>query len=43
MGHSLGAYAAAMVANGDPRHRFRAGIALDAYAHFMHGVRPPNA
>src|SRR3954451_12593395 len=40
MGHSLGAYAAAMVANGDPLHRFGAGIALDSYAHFMHGVQP---
>jgi len=40
MGHSLGAYAAAMVANGDPLHRFRAGISLDSYAHFMHGVGP---
>jgi pimeloyl-ACP methyl ester carboxylesterase len=40
MGHSLGAYAAAMVANGDPLHRFRAGIALDAYAHLAHGVTP---
>ena len=40
MGHSLGAYAAAMVANGDPLHRFRAGISLDSYAHFMHDVRP---
>jgi pimeloyl-ACP methyl ester carboxylesterase len=40
MGHSLGAYAAAMVANGDPLHRFRAGVALDSYAHFMHGVEP---
>jgi hypothetical protein len=40
MGHSLGAYAADMVANGDPLHRFRAGIALDSYAHLMHGVQP---
>lgn len=40
MGHSLGAYAAAMVANGDPLHRFRAGVSLDSYAHFMHGVTP---
>jgi dienelactone hydrolase len=40
MGHSLGAYAAAMVANGDPRHRFRVGVALDSYAHFMHEVGP---
>ena len=40
MGHSLGAYGAAMVANGDPLRRFRAGISLDSYAHLMHGVRP---
>jgi hypothetical protein len=40
MGHSLGAYAAAMVANGDPLHRFRVGIALDSYAHLMHHVEP---
>jgi dienelactone hydrolase len=40
MGHSLGAYAAAMVANGDPLHRFRAGVALDSYAHLMHEVKP---
>jgi pimeloyl-ACP methyl ester carboxylesterase len=40
MGHSLGAYAAAMVANGDPLHRFRAGVSLDSYAHLMHGVQP---
>jgi dienelactone hydrolase len=40
MGHSLGAYAAAMVANGDPLHRFRAGVALDSYAHLMHDVAP---
>jgi hypothetical protein len=40
MGHSLGAYAADMVANGDPLHRFRAGISLDSYAHLMHGVQP---
>lgn len=40
MGHSLGAYAAAMVANGDPLRRFRAGVALDSYAHLMHDVAP---
>lgn len=40
MGHSLGAYAAAMVANGDPLRRFRVGIALDSYAHLMHQVKP---
>lgn len=40
IGHSLGAYAAAMVANGDPLHRFRVGVALDSYAHLMHGVQP---
>lgn len=39
VGHSLGAYAAALVGNGDPHHRFRAAVALDSYAHFMHGVR----
>jgi pimeloyl-ACP methyl ester carboxylesterase len=40
MGHSLGAYAAAMVANGDPLRRFKAGIALDSFAHLMHDVQP---
>lgn len=40
MGHSLGAYAAAMVANGDPLRRFRAGVSMDSYAYLMHGVRP---
>lgn len=40
MGHSLGAYAASMVANGDPRRRFRVGIALDSYAHLEHGIQP---
>jgi dienelactone hydrolase len=38
-GHSLGAYAAALVANGDPRRRFRAAVAMDSYGTFMHGVR----
>jgi pimeloyl-ACP methyl ester carboxylesterase len=40
IGHSLGAYAAALVANGDPLRRFRAAVALDSYANLMHGVRP---
>jgi fermentation-respiration switch protein FrsA (DUF1100 family) len=40
MGHSLGAYAAALTGNGDPRHRFAAAIAFDSYAHLMHHVRP---
>jgi pimeloyl-ACP methyl ester carboxylesterase len=40
IGHSLGAYAAALVANGDPHRRFRAAVSLDSYAHFQHGVRP---
>jgi LPXTG-motif cell wall-anchored protein len=40
IGHSLGAYAAAMVANGDPLRRFRAAVALDSYGTLMHGVRP---
>jgi hypothetical protein len=30
-GHSLGSYAADMVGNGDPHHRFRAAVAMDAY------------
>jgi dienelactone hydrolase len=40
MGHSLGAYAAALTANGDPKHRFAVGIAFDSYAHFSHRVGP---
>ncbi|MFY9586604.1 MAG: alpha/beta fold hydrolase [Actinomycetota bacterium] len=40
IGHSLGAYAAALVANGDPRRRFRAAVAMDSYGAFMHGVHP---
>jgi pimeloyl-ACP methyl ester carboxylesterase len=40
MGHSLGAYAAALTANGDPKRRFVAGISLDSYAHLGHGVAP---
>lgn len=39
-GHSLGAYAAALTANGDPRRRFSAAVAMDSYAHLGHGVRP---
>jgi fermentation-respiration switch protein FrsA (DUF1100 family) len=40
MGHSLGAYAAALTGNGDPRRRFAAAVAFDSYAHLDHGVRP---
>jgi dienelactone hydrolase len=40
IGHSLGAYAAALTANGDPKHRFRVGVAMDSYAVFMHHVGP---
>jgi dienelactone hydrolase len=40
IGHSLGAYAAALTANGDPRRRFAVGVAMDSYAHVMHGVVP---
>jgi pimeloyl-ACP methyl ester carboxylesterase len=39
-GHSLGAYAAALTANGDPKHRFAAAVAMDSYAHLDHGVVP---
>jgi pimeloyl-ACP methyl ester carboxylesterase len=39
-GHSLGAYAAALTANGDPKHRFVAAVAMDSYAHLDHGVAP---
>jgi dienelactone hydrolase len=39
-GHSLGAYAAALTGNGDPKHRFTAAVAMDAYAHLGHGVVP---
>lgn len=39
-GHSIGAYAAMMVANGDPLHRFRAGISWDSFAHLDNGVAP---
>jgi len=31
VGHSVGAYAANMVGNGDPAHRFRAAVAMDAF------------
>jgi dienelactone hydrolase len=37
-GHSIGAWAALMAANGDPLRRFRAGVALDAFHHFDFGV-----
>ena len=40
IGHSLGAYAAALVGNGDPQRRFRAAVAMDSYGAFQHGVRP---
>lgn len=40
MGHSLGAYAAALTGNGDPEHRFAAAVALDSYAHLAHHVAP---
>jgi|tagenome__1003787_1003787.scaffolds.fasta_scaffold20976590_4 dienelactone hydrolase len=37
-GHSVGAWAALMVANGDPLRRFRAAVALDAFHGFDFGV-----
>ena len=37
-GHSAGAWAALMTANGDPLHRFRAAVSLDAYHRFDFGV-----
>lgn len=40
MGHSLGAHAAALTANGDPRRRFAAAVAMDSFARLGHGVRP---
>ena len=40
IGHSLGAYAAALTANGDPKRRFSAAVAMDSYAHLGHGVVP---
>jgi fermentation-respiration switch protein FrsA (DUF1100 family) len=39
-GHSIGAYAAMMVANGDPLRRFRAGISWDSFAYLDNGVGP---
>jgi dienelactone hydrolase len=39
-GHSIGAYAAMMVANGDPLHRFRTGISWDSFAYMDNGVAP---
>jgi dienelactone hydrolase len=42
-GHSAGAWAALMAANGDPERRFRTGVALDAYHGFdfhVRGTRP---
>jgi dienelactone hydrolase len=39
-GHSIGAYAAMMVANGDPQHRFTAGIAWDSFAYLDNDVDP---
>lgn len=40
MGHSLGAHAAALTANGDPRRRFAAAVAMDSFARLGHGVQP---
>lgn len=40
MGHSLGAHAAALTANGDPRRRFSAAVAMDSFARLGHGVQP---
>jgi pimeloyl-ACP methyl ester carboxylesterase len=40
VGHSIGAYAAALTGNGDPERRFAAAVSMDSYAHLMHGVRP---
>jgi dienelactone hydrolase len=40
VGHSLGAYAANMTGNGDPQHRFRAAVAMDAFYADDHGVTP---
>jgi pimeloyl-ACP methyl ester carboxylesterase len=37
-GHSAGAWAALMVAGGDPQRRFRAAVAMDAYHGFDFGV-----
>ena len=40
VGHSIGAYAANLVGNGDPRRRFRASVAMDAFYANDRGVRP---
>jgi len=40
MGHSLGAHAAALTANGDPQRRFSAAVAMDSFARLGHGVQP---
>ena len=40
MGHSLGAYAAALTANGDPKRRFAAAVAMDSFAKLQHDVKP---
>ena len=40
VGHSIGAYAAALTGNGDPKRRFAAAVSMDSYARLMHGVRP---
>jgi pimeloyl-ACP methyl ester carboxylesterase len=40
VGHSMGAYAAALTGNGDPKRRFTAAVSMDSFAHLMHGVRP---
>ena len=40
MGHSLGAHAAALTANGDPLRRFSAAVAMDSFARLGHGVQP---
>jgi pimeloyl-ACP methyl ester carboxylesterase len=37
-GHSAGAWAALMVAGGDPQRRFRAAVAMDAYHGYDFGV-----
>jgi dienelactone hydrolase len=39
-GHSAGAYGAAQAANGDPRRRFDAAVALDGYHPIDLGVEP---
>ena len=40
MGRSLGANAATLTANGDPKRRFAAAVAMDSFAKLQHGVRP---